>query len=181
MLNVQTSRDVDTETPSWKGKDNGRGGDHKTTKKRRRSGTILQKGDEESVKSLETIQENIESAAEEIAHNLPKKDRDSHHRRLPLKVEMGEAAAAGSSRSTEKKVFRRVARKARAEHLVRCTIILGRKGTGRKPLNNCLSTVCSRKTVQTGKNCKDTEKASIWSWSSPTRSRRREFREMKIG
>ena len=84
------------------------------------------------MKSLPTIQENIESAAEEIAHNHPKKDRNSHKRRLPPKVKMGEAAAARSSRSTEKKVFRRQARKARAEHLVSCTLTLGRKGTGRK-------------------------------------------------
>ena len=77
-------------------------------KKRRRSIiSFLQKGDEESVKSLATILESIESGAEEIAHNHPKKDRNSHKRRLPPKVEMGEAAAAGSSRSTEKKVLRR--------------------------------------------------------------------------
>ena len=133
MLNVETSRHADRETPSWKGKENGRGGENKTTKKRRRSGRILQKGDEESVKSLETFQENIESAADDITHILPKEDRDSHQRRLLLKVKMGEAAAGGSSRSTEKKVFRRQARKARAEHLVRCTLTLGRKGIRKKP------------------------------------------------
>ena len=88
-LNVQISRYVDTEMPSWKGKENGLGGDHKTTKKRRRSTiSFLQTGDQESVKSLATIQENIESAAEEIAHNHPKKDRNSHKRRLPPKVNM---------------------------------------------------------------------------------------------
>ena len=84
------------------------------------------------MKSLATIQENIEFAAEESAHNHTQKDRNSHKRRLPSKVEMGEAAAARSSRSTEKKVPRRQARKARAELLDRCTIILERKGTGRK-------------------------------------------------
>ena len=146
-LNVQTSRDVDTETPSWKGKENGQGGDHKTTKKRRRSGTILQKGDEESVKSLETIQESIESGAEEIAHNLPKTDTDSHQRRLSLKVKMGEAAAAGSSRSTEKKSSGDRQGKPERNTLSGALSHLEERELEEKPLNNCLSTVSSRKTV----------------------------------
>ena len=90
------------------------------------------------MKSLATIQENFHSAAEEIAHTPPKKDRDSHKRRLPPKVKMGEAAAARSSKSTETKVQRRQARKGRAEHLVKCTLVPGRKGTGRKTLNELL-------------------------------------------
>ena len=79
---MQTSRDVDTETPSWKGKEKKQGGDHKATRKRRRSGNILQKGDEEAVKSLATIQENIGSAAEESAHNHSKKRQEQSQEKV---------------------------------------------------------------------------------------------------
>ena len=54
---------------------------------------VLQKGERESVKSLATIQENVKSCAKEITHTT-QKDRDSYKKKVPLNVNVGEAAAS---------------------------------------------------------------------------------------
>ena len=70
----------------------------------------MQKGDEESVKSLATIQENIESSAKEISHTT-QKDRDSYKKRMPPTVTLGDAAAARCSNQTERKGLRNKSKK----------------------------------------------------------------------
>ena len=71
---------------------------------------------------LETIQKKTEDAAKEIAHTT-KLERDR-----------GEKAVARSLRPDERRVLRRQARKARAAHLVKCSLALGHRRVLRKPL-----------------------------------------------
>ena len=70
--------------------------------------------------SLEKSQKEIEDAAKEIAHKT-KLERDQDARRVPTKIVALEEAAAGSSRSVERRVLRKQARRARAEYLVKCS------------------------------------------------------------
>ena len=63
---------------------------------------VLQKGHKETLKSLVTIYDNIESAAKEIAHTT-QKTRDSYKKRMRWTVLFGDAAVARSSRSSEEK------------------------------------------------------------------------------
>ena len=97
---------------------------------------VLQKGDGESVKSLATIQENVKSFAKEVAHTT-QKDRGSYKKKVPLKVNVEEAAASQMLASNGKKCSG-VRKKARAEHLDRCSLIPGRKKTKSKPLKELL-------------------------------------------
>ena len=90
---------------------------------------VLQKGDGESVKSLATIQENVKSAAKEVAHTT-QEDRGSYKKKVPLNVTVGEAAAARCSRPTEK--CSGVMKNARAEHLGRCSLMPGEKENQKK-------------------------------------------------
>ena len=63
---------------------------------------VLQGGDEESVKSLATIQENIWSAAKEIAHTT-QEDRSSFKKRVPVNINVEEAAVSQMLASNGKK------------------------------------------------------------------------------
>ena len=73
------------------------------TNKRRSSRRLFhRKGHEETLKSVVTIYENIESAAKEIAHTT-QKARDSYKKRMRRTVLLGDAAAARSSRPNEEK------------------------------------------------------------------------------
>ena len=71
---------------------------------------------------LETVQRNIEDAA--IATKL---ERDKDARRVPSKFVAEEGAAAKSSRAVERRVLRRQARQARAEHLAKCSLAPGKR------------------------------------------------------
>ena len=71
---------------------------------------------------LETIQKKTEDAAKEIPHSTKlEKDREDR-------------AVARSLRPDERRVLRRQARKARAAHLVKCSLALGQRRILRNPL-----------------------------------------------
>ena len=63
------------------------------------------------------------SAAREIAY-ATQKDRDSNKKRMPPTVRMVEEAPVRRSRPIERKVQ---ARKAHAEQLLRCSLMLGKR------------------------------------------------------
>ena len=63
---------------------------------------VLQKGDGDSVKSLAKIQENDKSSAKEIAHTT-QEDRGSYKKKVPLNVNVGEAASSQMLASNGKK------------------------------------------------------------------------------
>ena len=58
----------------------------------------------QKMSSLEKCQKEIEDAAKEIAHKS-KLERDQDARRVPTKIVAPEEAAAGSSRSVERRVL----------------------------------------------------------------------------
>ena len=61
-------------------------------------------------------------------------ERDSSVRRPPKKIELLREAVARSFRAIERRVLCTQARRARAEHLVKCSLMLGRRKVKRKPL-----------------------------------------------
>ena len=69
----------------------------------------------------------------------------------PEKVRLREEAAARCTAEIKRRVLRRQARKARAEHLVRCILDPRKKKAKRKPLTELYVKGHSPKTGQTGK------------------------------
>ena len=82
---------------------------------------------------LSTVQKNIENAAEKIQHRT-NAQKDKEVMRTPENVRLREEAAAGCAAGGGGRVLRRQARKARAGHLVRCSLVPGKKKGKRKPL-----------------------------------------------
>ena len=78
-------------------------------------------GNEEE--ELLTVQKNIENAAKKI-----------RHRTKAQKEKEREETAARCTTKIKRRLLRRQARKARAEHLVRCSLEPGKKKEKRKPL-----------------------------------------------
>ena len=67
---------------------------------------------------LSTAQENIENAAKKIRHRT-KAQKEKEIMSTPVSVRLREEAAARCTAKIKRRVLRRQARKARAEHLVR--------------------------------------------------------------
>ena len=80
-----------------------------------------------------TAQKNIENAAKKIQHRT-NAQKEKELMRTPENVRLREEAAARFTAQMKRKVLRRQARKARAEHLVRCSLGQGKKKARRKPL-----------------------------------------------
>ena len=76
--------------------------------------------------NLETIHKSIEDAPKEIVHTTKLK-RDTDAKRMPSQVVDREEAAARSSRPVDRQVLRKQAPKSRAEHLVKCSLVHGKK------------------------------------------------------
>ena len=76
---------------------------------------------------LSTAQKNIENAAKKIRHRT--KAQKEKMMTSPESVRLHEEAAARCTAKIKRRVLRRQARKARAEHLVRCSTEPGNKGT----------------------------------------------------
>ena len=75
----------------------------------------------------------IEEGAKRIAHTT-QSDRQKEVRKTPEEDTVREAAAARSSRPTEGKVLTEQARKARAEHAVKCGLMHGKRISKRRPV-----------------------------------------------
>ena len=94
----------------------------------------LLEGEEVSLRDLSGIQDQIEKAAKKIAH-LTKGERKKIIRQTPEHVKNREVAAARCKRVMERRVLSKQARRARADHLVKCSMEPGRKKKKkRKPL-----------------------------------------------
>ena len=87
---------------------------------------VAQPKEDVQKENLETIQKSIEHAAKDIVHTT-KLERDTAAKRMPSKVVAREEAAARSSRPVERQVLRKQAPKSRAEHLVKCSFVHGKK------------------------------------------------------
>ena len=88
-------------------------------------------GDKEE--NLSTVQKIIENALKKIQHRT-NAQKEKEMMRTPQNVRLREEAVARCTAKIKRIVLRRQARKARAEHLVRCSLEPGKKKTKRKPL-----------------------------------------------
>ena len=73
---------------------------------------------------------SIEEAAGRVVHTT-KSDRQKDVRETPEEVTVKECAPARSARPIERKVLRKQARKARADHALKCSLSAG-KNTEKK-------------------------------------------------
>ena len=83
--------------------------------------------------NLTTLQKTIEFALGNVAH-CTKAERESSLQRTPDDVRMREEAAARCTKVIKREVLKKQVRKARAQHLVKCCLTLGKKKASRKPL-----------------------------------------------
>ena len=83
--------------------------------------------------NLSTVQKNIENAARKIRHRT-KAQREKEIMNTPETVRLREEAAARCTAKIQQRTLRKQARKARAEHLAKCSLEPGKKKAKRKPL-----------------------------------------------
>ena len=96
--------------------------------------------------------------------------------RTPENVKLREEATARCTAKIKRRVLRRLVRKARAEHLVRCSLVPVKKKAKRKPLTEL------PKTDQNGKRSfKDTVKRCTPTWKKPKKNRKTESNLWKKG
>ena len=93
----------------------------------------MEKGNDKIGEDLATRQKTIEIAAGEVAHHT-KAERATHSLSTPENVRSREEAAARCTAKIKRKVLKEQARKASAEHLVKCCLETVKKKTKRKPL-----------------------------------------------
>ena len=87
-------------------------------------------------KNLETILKSIAQAAGKVAHTT-NIDRDKAVKHTPRNVRMREEAVAGCTKVIKRKVLKKKqARKARADHLVKCSMMPGRRKMKSKPFSD---------------------------------------------
>ena len=84
---------------------------------------VMTNKEEDQKEDLETTQESIEEAAKQVTHTT-KSERDEV-RRTPEKVRIREEAAARCTKVIKRRVFRKQARNAKADHLVKCSMMPG--------------------------------------------------------
>ena len=103
----------------------------------RRAIIEIQKRSDEKNGSIEedlaSIQKNTENAARKVVHRT-KAQREKEIMSTPENVRLREEAAARSTAKIKRRILRKQARKARAEHLVQCSLEPGKKKCKSKPL-----------------------------------------------
>ena len=113
---------------------NGQDGVHWTRKQKMTSKkTVMKKKGEVQNEDMETIQKSVQEAAKKVAHTT-KSDGDQGGRRTPEKVRVKEGSTARCTQAIKRKVLRKQARKTRADHAVKCSMMLGKRKPKRKPL-----------------------------------------------
>ena len=99
--------------------------------KRKKTREVMKReGDKEE--DLSTAQERSENAAKKIQHRT-KAQKEKELVRTPENVRLRKEAAARCTAKIKRIVLRRQARKARAEHLVRCSLEPGKQKAKIKP------------------------------------------------
>ena len=98
--------------------------------------TMCKKDDDEKEGELETIQRSIEEAAKKIAHTT-RAERQKEVMRTPKPVTLKQEAAARCTRPIDRKVLRNQARRARADHAVKCSLMPGKKIPKENPRLSC--------------------------------------------
>ena len=93
----------------------------------------MENSDEKFEEDWGTTQK-IEVAAGEVA-NCTETERENITRQTTENVRIREEAAAKCTKVIKKRVLKKQARKARAEHLVKCCLAPGRRHVRRKPLS----------------------------------------------
>ena len=101
---------------------------------------VMKSRDEKMEEHLETIQKVIEDAAGEVAHST--KNERNIAKRTPESVRKREEAAARCTKVIKRRVLKKQARKARAEHLGKCILASGRRNIQRTSLSEL---VCQRR------------------------------------
>ena len=91
------------------------------------------KNERDTKEHLSTAQEKIENAAKKIQHRT-NAQKEEVMMRTQENVRLREEAAARCTAKIKRSVLRRQARKARAEHLERCSLEPGKKMAKNKPL-----------------------------------------------
>ena len=72
-------------------------------------------------------------------------------KQIPENVRIREGAAATCTKVIKRRVLKKQARKARTEHLVKCSLAPGKRKVRRSHCQNCVLTGSSRKTEKSGK------------------------------
>ena len=130
---------------------------------------------------LSTAQKNIENAAKKIRHRT-KAQREKERTSTPENVRLCEEAAARCTAKIKQIILRKQARKARAEHLVKCSLEPGKKKAKRKPLTNCTLKGTVPKTEQNGKkNFQGTVKRCTPTWKKQKEPKKKELNIFKNG
>ena len=86
---------------------------------------VMESGEDKIEEDLADIQKTIEDAAGKVAHHT-EAEREKMIQNTPENVRLREEAAARCTKKIERRVFKQQARKARAEHLVKCCLELGK-------------------------------------------------------
>ena len=103
---------------------------------------------EKQEENLGTTQKKIEEAAHSTEN-----DRHKAMKQTPenVRVRVREEAAAKCTRVIERRVLQKTARKARADHPVKCSLMPRRRKIKESRWRSCISTGISRKTEKNGK------------------------------
>ena len=94
---------------------------------------VMRSRNEKLEDNLETRREVIEDAAGKVAQSTQK--REKNVKRTLENVRICEEAAARCTKVIKRRLLKKHARKARAEHLVNCSSAPGRRKKQRKPLS----------------------------------------------
>ena len=79
------------------------------------------KNERDTEEDLSTAQKNLENAEKKILHRM-NAQKEEEMMRTPENVRLREGAAVRCSAKIKRRVLRRQARKARVEHLTRCSL-----------------------------------------------------------
>ena len=123
----------------------------------------MQGGDDKTEEDLAVIQKTIAAAAGKVAHHT-KAEREKITQSTPENVKLREEAAARCTKKIRRRMHKTQARKARAEHQVKCV---------ESHCQNCTSTGISQRTGKSGKeSCRGTVKKCTL-----TRRRREKYKK----
>ena len=122
----------------------------------KKKGRVKEQRGDANKGSLVMIQKHIEDAAKFISHT-PKSKRQKEAKQTPGKITLREEAAARCSGHMERKVLRMRARRARADHAITCSVLLGKTYRKESLRLNWTSMTYSRRTQAPGnKSSSDT-------------------------
>ena len=101
----------------------------------------MENGADEIGENLATIQKAFAAAAGEVPHDM-KAEREKIRQHTADNVRIREKAVARGTRVFKRRVFKKQARKDRAEHLVKCFLAPGKRKVRGKPLSELYMNGC---------------------------------------